>query len=179
MLSDDKTTPDFHITREDLEQTLDANGYYRGAPDSDPEKDATHVWYSSDNRRYVKFTVPEDDGQVLYGDAASGDAYITYSNAMCVLSGIMTLAQAKASKFVLPATVAAKMLAARDAVAAAALPRPDASALALPAGADDALVAEDVQALKSEPRYPDPAMEPPLGDDQGVFTPVTGKDGVF
>lgn len=182
MLSDDKTTPDIGITREDLEQTLDANGYYRGPADPDPERDATHVWYSSDNRRYVKFTVPKDDGQVLYGDAASGDAYITYNNALLVLSGLMTLAQAKSSKFVLPTSVAAKLHASREAIAAAALPgRPKEGALALSEGDADHhdLATTDLAEIRKEPRYPDPAKEAPAGDDRGVFTPVTGKDGVF
>jgi len=184
MLTDNSSPADIGITRHDLEQTLDANGYYRGAADEDPDKDATHVWYSSDNRRFVKFRVPEEDGQVLYGDMGS-EAYITYNNALLVLSGIMTLAEAKRSKFVLPANVAKKLHASRDAIAAAALPKnPDDATLALPgpdaSSADLATYAkDDLAQAKKEPRYPDPATSGPAGDDAGVFTPVTGKDGVF
>src|SRR5271155_1362436 len=40
------------LDRDDLEATLEENGYYRGQPDEDPEKDATHIWYSSDNSKF-------------------------------------------------------------------------------------------------------------------------------
>jgi hypothetical protein len=173
MLNEPKDPADVGVTREDLEQTLDANGYYRGPADEDPEKDATHIWYSSDNRRYVKFTIPTEDGQVLYGDAG-GDAYIPYNSALLVLSGLMTLAEAKKPKFVLPANVAAKLTAARAASTAAALPGPetDEDALALPERADEEA---PPRAASSGSKLADRTA----ADDRGVFEPVKGDKGVF
>lgn len=68
-------------TREDLHTLLREHGYDQGKPNTDPDIDATHVWYGPLNQSFVLFR--PDGENVVFGDADSEDAgsMMTYEEA--------------------------------------------------------------------------------------------------
>lgn len=92
---------DIELTRADVEAILAENNFVRGAPNDDPEKDATHVWVDDAGQRFVRFAdKPEDEeGSLVYGDAGRGEAGVVlrYDKAVRVLAG--QLSPKKAERF--------------------------------------------------------------------------------